>query len=171
VWPYGIRFDQGATNSPTGNNAAVYFFPVASGTSQPSQGMTFLGSNSSGTQNIEGTVQLDTNGNVAVTTSAANTGVLLNGSQVTRTIASGTAAMTTAAIGAGACGTTVTVAATGTLTTDVINHAFNASVGANPGVLILNQWPTVNNVNFAYCNPTAGSVTPSATTVNWTVTR
>jgi hypothetical protein len=89
----------------------------------------------------------------------------------TQTIASGTAAMTTALIASGACGTTVTVSATGVATTDVILDTFNASVGANPGELRLVKWPTANNVNFAYCNGTASSVTPTAATLNWSVTR
>lgn len=90
---------------------------------------------------------------------------------LTETIASGTATMPTALIAAGACGTTVTVAATGVATTDAIIAADNAAVGANPGVLIINKWPTANNVNFNYCNPTAAGVTPSAATLNWRVTR
>lgn len=90
---------------------------------------------------------------------------------VAGTVASGTATMTTAAIAAGACGTTVTVSATGTQTTDAIAFSFNASVGSNPGVLNVHSWPTANNVNFVYCNPTAGSVTPSAATLNWRVAR
>jgi hypothetical protein len=93
-----------------------------------------------------------------------------NGS-LTGTVASGTATMTTAAIPAGACGTTVTVAARGALMTDSIKWSFNGAVGKNPGVLIVQQWPTANNVNFEYCNPTAGSVTPSAVAINWSVTR
>ena len=90
---------------------------------------------------------------------------------LTATIASGTAAMTTALIGAGACGTTVTVSASGVLTTDTITHSFAAAVGANPGLLILNIWPTANNVNFEYCNPTTAGVTPTAATLNWRVVR
>jgi hypothetical protein len=93
------------------------------------------------------------------------------GGTMAATIASGTATMTTALIGAGACGTTVTVGATGTVTTDAISFAYNASVAANPGVLIINRWPTANNVNFNYCNPTAAGVTPSAATLNWSVVR
>lgn len=96
-----------------------------------------------------------------------------NGSSfnVTQTVASGTASMTTAAIGAGACGTTVTVAATGVATTDVINVSRNAAVTAPNGELELNWWPTSGNVNFNYCNPTAGSLTPGAATLNWNVVR
>lgn len=90
---------------------------------------------------------------------------------LTGTVASGTATMTTGAIGSGACGTTVTVSATGTLTTDTITYAFNAAVAANPGELTLRFWPTTGNVNFEYCNPTAGSITPTAATLNWRVVR
>jgi hypothetical protein len=90
---------------------------------------------------------------------------------LTAAIASGTATMTTALIAAGACGTTVTVSASGVLATDPIVHSYNAAVGPNPGVLTLNVWPTANNVNFAYCNPTAAGVTPTAATVNWRVVR
>lgn len=84
---------------------------------------------------------------------------------------SNTATMTTALIGAGACGTTVTVAANGVLTTDVVTWSFNAAPAANPGVLIVSAWPTANNVNFQYCNPTAAGVTPNAATLNWKVIR
>lgn len=86
------------------------------------------------------------------------------------TIANGTAAMTTAAIAAGACGTTVTVAATGVLTTDVIDVSHNAAAtAANGGINIINSWPTAGNVNFNYCTSTAN--TPTAMTINWSVRR
>lgn len=88
------------------------------------------------------------------------------------TIANGTAAMTTALIATVSCGTTVTVAATGVLTTDVIDTDFNAAVtAANMGLLTFHAWPTSGNVNFNYCNPTAASQTPTAMTVNWSVRR
>ena len=93
------------------------------------------------------------------------------GTVLTGTIASGTATMTTALIAAGACGTTVTVSAANVLTTDSISWSYNAAVGANPGVLIVNEWPTANNVNFAYCNGTAAGVTPTAATLNFRVVR
>jgi hypothetical protein len=87
-------------------------------------------------------------------------------------VASGTAAMTTALIAAGACGATVTVGAGGVLTTDTIDEDFNAAVTAgNNGLLIFHKWPTAGNVNFNYCNPGAGNVTPTAMTVNWSVRR
>jgi hypothetical protein len=93
-----------------------------------------------------------------------NNGTFFNVPQV---IGSGTATMTTAAIGAGACGTTVTVGATGVATTDTITTAFNAApAGTNAG---LTAWPTANNVNFAYCPGVAE--TPAAATINWRVVR
>lgn len=86
---------------------------------------------------------------------------------LTGTVASGTATMTTAAITAGNCGTTVTVAATNVLTTDTITWAFNAApAGSNSGLV---AWPTAGNVNFAYCPNSAE--TPAAATINWKVIR
>lgn len=87
-------------------------------------------------------------------------------------IASGTSAMTTAAVAGGACGTTVTTAATGTATTDSIEVARNAAVtSANGGLLQLNSWVTAGNVNFNYCNGGTVSNTPTAMTINWRVIR
>lgn len=86
---------------------------------------------------------------------------------ISQTIATGTAAMTTAGITAGNCGTTVTVAATGVATTDTITWSFNAApAGSNAGLV---SWPTSGNVNFAYCPNTAE--TPAAATINWKVMR
>lgn len=82
-------------------------------------------------------------------------------------IHSGTVVMTTSAIGAGACGSTVTVATAGVLPTDVVTFSGTATGGANPGVLIVHSYATAGNANFYYCNPTAGSVTPSASTLGW----
>jgi len=88
-----------------------------------------------------------------------------------QTIASGTATMTTALIGAGSCGATITVSAANVVTTDAIAFSFNAAIGANPGALTVHSWPTANNVNFEYCNGTAAGVTPTAATLNWRVVR
>ncbi len=87
-------------------------------------------------------------------------------------VASGTSTLGSTAIAAGACATTVTTAATGVATTDAIAWAYASfATPSTDGVLILNAWPTAGNVNFARCNPTAVSITPSALTVNWRVTR
>jgi hypothetical protein len=93
------------------------------------------------------------------------------GLTVSSTISSGTAAMTTALIAGGAIGTTVSVVASGALATDTIVFCFNAAVTANPGVLVINAWPTSGHVNFQYANPTAAGVTPTAATLNWKVVR
>jgi hypothetical protein len=110
--------------------------------------------------------------------SAGNTTVDLQGMGGGVTIASGTAALGTSLITTGACASVVTVSATGTLTTDVIVYTPNAdptgvtgyAVSAT-GSLYIWAYPTANNVNFKVCNNTAGSLTPSALTLNWRVAR
>jgi hypothetical protein len=155
--------------SPLATQGAVFRIFRLTNTSGSRNFIIFKG-DGTGTANF----QVDaSNGNTTVAGSLTIGGgsAITSSSTVTRTIASGTATMTTASIAAGACGSTVTVAATGVATTDSISFAYNAAVGANPGVLIINKWPTSGNVNFNYCNPTAASVTPSAATLNWRVTR
>ena len=98
---------------------------------------------------------------------------------MTSTIASGTAALGTDAIGSGDHATLVTVAATGVATTDVINWGFNSDphgvTGYAPstnGMLTIIAYPTANNVNFLVVNNTGASITPgSAITLNWIVVR
>lgn len=105
-------------------------------------------------------------GNFTVGAGAAVTSTGAGGTMAA-TIASGTATMTTAAIAAGNCGATVTVSASGVLTTDSIYWSFNAApAGSNAGLV---SWPTANNVNFAYCPNSAE--TPAAATINWRVVR
>ena len=90
---------------------------------------------------------------------------------ITQTIASGTATMTTAAITGPNCGTTVTVSATGVLTTDSITFADNAAPATTTnGPLTIKAWPTANNVNFVYCVQ-SGTITPAAATLNFRVVR
>lgn len=87
-------------------------------------------------------------------------------------IANGTSTFTTTAVGASACQTTVTTAATGALTTDSIEIAYaTAPAAATDSLLVLNMWVTSGNVNFSRCNPTAGSLTPTALVLNWRVIR
>ena len=97
---------------------------------------------------------------------------------LTGTVASGTATMGTGAITSGTCATVVTVAATGVATTDTIAATPNtdptAVTGYAPsasGSLYIQAYPTANNVNFRVCNNTSGSITPSALTLNWRVSR
>lgn len=89
------------------------------------------------------------------------------------TIASGTIAMTTANIPTGNCGSTVTATATGALSSDTIDWAFNSAVApSNPAVFLsVVRWPTAGQVNFAYCNPDSASQTPAAATINWSIRR
>lgn len=137
-------------NPSTGN---AYFFNKAGG------GLSLPGSTSG-----FATIVAPATGGVS-NTAPSVTGTL------TVTIGSGTASMTTALIGTGACGTTVSVGATGVLTTDAIAFSFNGIPPAGTTSLIIQSWPTAGNVNFQYCNPTAGNQTPGAATLNWRVTR
>jgi hypothetical protein len=98
------------------------------------------------------------------------------GGLTTLTISSGTATLGTSAVSPGACATVVTVTATGVLTTDNIQADFNAdptgTTGYVPGTsLTIVKYPTAGNVNFKACNGTGSSITPSAVTLNWRVTR
>lgn len=106
------------------------------------------------------------------TTLAAPTGT------ISGTVASGTATLGTSAISSGTCASAVTVTATGTAATDVVLTGYNVDptsvTGYAPsaaGSLYIQPYPTVNNVNFKVCNNTAGSITPSALTLNWKVIR
>lgn len=97
---------------------------------------------------------------------------------VAQVIASGSSALGTGAINSGTCASAVTAAASGTATTDVVDWSFNADTSAVTGYgpatsppLYILAYPTANNVNFKVCNPTTGSVTPGAATVNWQVVR
>ena len=94
------------------------------------------------------------------------------------TVASGTSALGTGAISSATCATVVTTAATGVLTTDVVNASFNGDptavtgyVPLTSGMLTIIGYPTAGNVNFKVCNNTSSSVTPGAITLNWRVTR
>lgn len=90
---------------------------------------------------------------------------------VSVTIVSSTSTLGNTLIGSGACASTVTTAAAGAATTDVIAWAYATAPTAADGKLILNAYPTANNVNFILCNPTAGGLTPTGLVVNWRVIR
>jgi hypothetical protein len=87
------------------------------------------------------------------------------------TIVSGTATLGTGAITAGTCATAVTVTATNAVTTDSIEWVFNAAPGSGWPSLHIEPYMTSGQVNFLVCNPSAGSVTPAAATLNWRVIR
>lgn len=81
-------------------------------------------------------------------------------------------ALGTSAISAGTCATDVTVAATGVGTADTIIWNANADPSsANYAALTIYVFPTGNTINARVCNPSAGSVTPTALGLNWRVLR
>jgi hypothetical protein len=91
---------------------------------------------------------------------------------VAQVIASGTAALGTSPVAGTNSAPVVTVAATGVLATDSISWSFNAIIGSGyVQGLVVQTYVTAGNVNFLVTNPTAGSLTPSAATVNWKVIR
>jgi hypothetical protein len=91
---------------------------------------------------------------------------------VAQLIASGTAVLGTALIPATSSATTVTVAAAGVVATDSIEWAFNAAPGVGyVSGLFVQVYVTSGNVNFIVTNPTAGSLTPAAATLNFRVIR
>lgn len=93
------------------------------------------------------------------------------------TIFSGSVTLNTSPIAAGSC-SGVNTAATGVLTTDVVQVTFNSDpsliAGYGPsstGSLFLFAYPTAGNVVVKVCNSTASSITPGAATVNIDVVR
>lgn len=140
-----------------------------------------LNQNTTGTaSNLSGTPTLP-NGTLATTQAAgSNDTKLATDAYVDgHFIANGTFTLGTSAISSGACATVVTVAATGVATTDVVSVGFNSDPTAVTGygasatgaVLTIYPYPTLNNVNVKVCNSSSGSITPSAMTLNWKVTR
>lgn len=95
--------------------------------------------------------------------------------QMAQTIKNGVAVLGTTPISGGACATTVTVAATGVNINDVLSWSPNGTLstltGYGPNGLVINAFPSANNVNFDVCNPTSGSLTPHALQLNWAVIR
>jgi hypothetical protein len=99
-------------------------------------------------------------------------------SSLTQTVGSGTIALTTSAVGSGACSSASTVTITGTAATDAVIVSPNAdptgvtgyAVSAT-GSLYIWVYPTTNTVNAKVCNNTSGSLTPSALTLNVRVSR
>jgi hypothetical protein len=76
----------------------------------------------------------------------------------------------TSAIAAHSCATTITTGFQGALNSSKIVATPNADPAvAGYGKLIVIWYPTADNVNLEVCNPTAGSVTPTALTFNVSV--
>lgn len=107
---------------------------------------------------------------------AQSSGTTPNSGGVTK-IASGATALHTAAIATTACDDT-TATATGALTTDILDASFAADptavtgyVPATTGGLQIYFFTTLGTAHFKVCNPTSGTITPGAVTLNWEVQR
>ena len=97
--------------------------------------------------------------------------------RVVQVIAEGATAHNYGNLATGSC-ETITTAATGTATTDVVEITFNADISAVTGftgagtMLTLYKWPTANNINVRACNFTGGAdINASSVTINWKVIR
>jgi hypothetical protein len=90
------------------------------------------------------------------------------------TVASGTAAMGTGGLASLSCGDsgtlTFTTGAVGNiLITDTVTVSYQS--GGGSGALILSPIVSNGGMTIQFCNPQAGTVTPTATTVNFRVSR
>jgi hypothetical protein len=90
----------------------------------------------------------------------------------TRVAALAQTALSTALIGAGGNFVT-TVASASVLATDTILWSYSGAPAAQylNGSINVFVYVTAGNINIVQVNPTAGNVTPGATTVNWQVIR
>jgi hypothetical protein len=86
-------------------------------------------------------------------------------------IATGTVALSTAAIAAGICVSSAYISQPLILPTDNViwNHA--AVPTANNGLLSIHAVAGAGVISFIECNPTANSITPVADTLNYAVIR
>lgn len=117
-------------------------------------------------------------GPLTVTGDLTVTGNVTCGAGCVSNIAAGFQPLPTASILSGACATTVTVAAAGVITSDVVTASFNSNptgtTGYMPstnGMLTIITFPTADAVNFSVCNNTLADITPGAVTINWKVVR
>ena len=111
------------------------------------------------------------NANLANPSTTVNGVTCTLGSSCTVGIANITVAMPTGTIAGNTCTTPATATMTGLATTSTFTTAFatnpNAVTGwGASGGLLLTAWPTANTLNWSVCNPTAGSITPGAITLN-----
>lgn len=115
------------------------------------------------------------NANVTVDADGRVTAITAGSSLV---IASGTRALATTSIAAGACNTD-TITAASVLSTDVVTWSPNADlstvVGYRPisgdGLAIYPPVPSSGSISVKVCNPTASSITPGAVSLNYRVVR
>lgn len=91
-------------------------------------------------------------------------------------VGSGDIGIATNEIASGACATTQTATVTGANNSDTLSLNFNADptavTGYTPsanGMLTIIGWLTVNTVNIAVCNNTAGAITPGSVTLHYAV--
>lgn len=100
-----------------------------------------------------------------------------SGSVPAQRVASGSTVLGTSAISGNSCATVVTTSATGAAAGDVPTWAANTSIKAVTGYspastgLTIRAYITVGSINFDVCNPTSGSITPGAVTLDWKVIR
>jgi hypothetical protein len=85
-----------------------------------------------------------------------------------------TATLATGLLTTGTCAAAVTVAVTGAATTSVVSWDYASDpsgvVGyGSSGGLTVTAYATSGNANFRLCNPTAGSITPGAMTLNFRI--
>lgn len=97
---------------------------------------------------------------------------------IAQRIASGSAVVNPGALTSGSCSSAIDGGtATGVLTTDIVNYAFNADPSAATGysgigsLVTIYKYPTADHVNFKVCNWTGSSITPASVTINWSVVR
>ena len=124
-----------------------------------------------------GTIELGAASDTTLARSAAGI-VTVEAVPLTRTIANGAYTVDTASIPANTCATAVAVTATNTATTDTIVANSNATLSSiagfgvtSAGAVRVDIYPTANNVNFQFCNPTGAAIDPGSVTFNWKVLR
>lgn len=135
-----------------------------------------LGKNVSSLNGLTGAVILAAGTGITLTPVGNTITIATSGGGGATVIASGTAALGVLGIATLSSAAVVTVSAPGVLATDSIEWAFNAAPGsgysgiATSGLFVL-AYVSAGNVNFLVINPTAGSITPPAATLNWRVIR
>jgi len=86
-------------------------------------------------------------------------------------IASGTTLVGGSSVTTLTCSTPVSTFASSVVASDALEWAFNAAPGTHWQNVTIYAYPSLNDVNFAVCNPSASTVTPASATINWRVIR
>jgi hypothetical protein len=138
------------------------------GFSRDSAGVVDLGNGTQG--NTSGRLNLASVNGTTIPASAT----------LTQTIASGTFTVPVTALAANSCDVTATTAtatgavvATDALTTFYVSDPTGVTGygGGTSGGISIRTWLTANQANLKRCNETSASITPSALTLGWKVTR